>query len=57
MLPALGAYMGNAGLDSTERYLRLTPARFQSALNMLSPEPLASSWRMDSALLDFLESF
>ena len=28
MLPALAAYMGQVGLDSTERYLSMTPERF-----------------------------
>jgi integrase/recombinase XerD len=56
MLPALGAYMGNTGLESTERYLRLTPERFQSALNKLSPQDSQARWRDDSALLEFLSS-
>ena len=54
MLPALGAYMGNVGLESTERYLALTPQRFQNALNKLSPQRSHSRWRDDSALLEFL---
>jgi len=31
MLPAVEAYMGNVGLESTERYLQMTPQRFQKA--------------------------
>lgn len=54
MLPALGAYMGNVGLESTERYLQLTPQRFQNALNKLSPQKSHTRWRDDSALLEFL---
>jgi len=54
MLPALAAYMGNSGLPSTERYLRLTPARFQHALNRLSPSIKHARWRNDSKLLEFL---
>ncbi|HMG84963.1 MAG TPA: tyrosine-type recombinase/integrase [Terracidiphilus sp.] len=54
MLPALAAYIGNAGLESTERFLRLTPARFQDALNKLSPSRLHARWQDDSRLLKFL---
>ena len=54
MLPALAAYMGYVGLESTERYLQLTPERFRHALNKLSPQKLHTRWREDSALLDFL---
>jgi len=54
MLPALGAYMGNVGLESTERYLALTPQRFQNALNKLSPHRSRARWRDDPALLEFL---
>jgi integrase/recombinase XerD len=53
-LPALAAYLGNAGLESTERYLRLTPERFQNALNKLSPTNSFARWRNDSRLLEFL---
>lgn len=54
MLPALAAYMGNAGLESTERYLQLAPERFRSALNKLSPQKSHMRWRDDPALLEFL---
>lgn len=54
MLPALGAYMGNVGLESTERYLQLTPQRFQRALNELSPPKARVRWKNDLALLEFL---
>jgi integrase len=37
MLPALAVYMGQAGLASTERYLYLTPERFRTDLEKLSP--------------------
>jgi site-specific recombinase XerD len=56
MLPALGGYIGNVGLESTERYLQLTPERFQSALNKLSPPKSRTRWREDSELLEFLTS-
>jgi hypothetical protein len=54
MLPALATYMGNVGLESTERYLQLTPERFQTALNKLSPQKSCASWRDNSELLEFL---
>ena len=54
MLPALSAYMGNVGLESTERYLQLTTQRFQNALNKLSPQRSHARWQDDSALLEFL---
>jgi integrase/recombinase XerD len=54
MLPALGAYMGNVGLESTDRYLQLTPQRFQNALNKLSPQKSRTRWQDDSALFEFL---
>jgi integrase/recombinase XerD len=54
MLPALAAYMGNAGLEATERYLQLAPERFRSALNKLSPQESETLWRNDPALLEFL---
>jgi integrase/recombinase XerD len=37
MIPALSAYMGQHNLGAAERYLRLTPERFRSQLNKLSP--------------------
>ena len=37
MIPALSAYMGQHNLGAAERYLRLTPERFRSPLNKLSP--------------------
>jgi hypothetical protein len=54
MLPALAAYMGNVGLESTERYLELAPERFRGALNKLSPRKSHTRWRDDPALLEFL---
>lgn len=56
MLPALGVYMGNVSLESAERYLQLTPERFQLALDKLSPPRSRTRWREDSALLAFLTS-
>jgi site-specific recombinase XerD len=54
MLPALAAYMGNAGLESTERYLQLAPERFRGTLNKLSPRKSHTRWRDDPKLLEFL---
>jgi len=57
MLPALAAYMGNAGLESTERYLHLAPERFRRALDKLSPPKVPPRWRNDPAMLEFLINF
>ena len=56
MLPALSAYIGNVGLESTERYLELAPRRFQNALNKLSPQTSRVRWRDDPMLLEFLST-
>jgi hypothetical protein len=56
MLPALAVYMGNAGLESTERYLQLAPERFCGALNKLSPQKSHMRWQDDPALLEFLSN-
>jgi hypothetical protein len=56
MLPALAAYMGQTGLGSTERYLALTPARFQKHLDKLSPGRRKFHWRNDKNLMTFLSS-
>lgn len=54
MLPALAAYMGQAGIGSTERYLSLTPERFRTQLDKLSPMRRKKRWRDDKALMKFL---
>lgn len=54
LLPALGAYMGHAELQSTERYMQMAPLRFQMVLNKLSPQKSGAQWRHDSAFLEFL---
>ena len=54
LLPALAAYMGNTGVETTERYLKLAPMRFKNALNKLSPGEVGARWRNDPALLTFL---
>lgn len=54
MLPALGAYMGNAGLEASERYLQLNPQRFQESLNKLSPQNSRTGWRGKPAQVEFL---
>jgi integrase len=54
MLPALAAYMGQAGLGSTERYILLTPESFRKELNKLSPTRSKHHWRNDNELMRFL---
>jgi len=54
MLPALAAYMGQAGLGSTEKYLSLTPERFRKQLVKLSPQRRKKRWRDNAALMNFL---
>ena len=54
MLPALAVYIGQVGLGSTERYLSLTPERFRTQLDKLSPRRGKKKWRDDPALMKFL---
>jgi integrase/recombinase XerD len=54
MLPALSVYMGLAGLNSTERYLHMTPERFKKHLNKLSPNSRRPHWRNDKGLMEFI---
>jgi integrase/recombinase XerD len=54
MLPALGAYLGQLGASSTERYLRLTRERFRRPLSSLSPHRGRKRWRDDESLMRFL---
>jgi integrase/recombinase XerD len=54
MLPALAAYMGQAGLGATGSYLRMTPERLKASLNLLSPNIVRTSWHGDPALLKYL---
>lgn len=56
LLPALAAYMGTASLESSEKYLSLTPERFRKELNKLSPQRGRKHWRDDPALMRFLTS-
>ncbi len=56
MLPALSAYMGLAGVVSTQRFLFLTPERFKRELDKLSPLKGRKHWRDDPALMKFLAS-
>jgi site-specific recombinase XerD len=56
MLPALGAYMGNVGLEAAERYLQLAPEHFKQALNKLSPGGSGVRWRNDPAYSEFLST-
>ena len=57
MLPALAAYLGQAGLGSTDRYLSMTPERFRRELNELSPKQSSGRWRDDGTLIKYLNSF
>jgi hypothetical protein len=55
LIPALSAYMGQCGLGSSERYLKLTPERYRNQLVTLSPQhPSRRRWRDDPALMKFL---
>jgi len=54
MLPALSAYIGQVGLGSTDRYLSLTPERFRTQLDKLSPRRSKKRWRDNPALIKFL---
>jgi integrase/recombinase XerD len=56
LIPALSAYMGQCGLGSTERYLKLAPERFRTQLVKLSPQhPKRRRWRDDATLMKFLD--
>jgi site-specific recombinase XerD len=54
MIPALSAYIGQVGLGSTYRYLSLTPERFRTQLDKLSPRRGKRRWRDNPALMKFL---
>ena len=54
MIPALSAYIGQVGLGSTDRYLSLTPERFRTQLDKLSPRQGKQRWRNNLALMKFL---
>ena len=56
MIPALSVYMGQHDLGAAERYLRLTPERFRTQLNKLSPMRAKRRWRDDAALMKFLDN-
>lgn len=56
MIPALSVYLGQVGLSSAERYLRLTPERFRTQLNLLNQRTGRRKWRDDPALMKFLDS-
>lgn len=56
LIPALSAYMGQCGLGSSERYLKLTPERFRTQLNKLSPQHRGRKrWRDNRDLMRFLD--
>ena len=54
MLPALSVYMGRFGLGSSDRYLTLSPERFRTQLNKLSPQRGKRRWRDNPSLMRFL---
>lgn len=55
LIPALSAYMGQCGLGSTERYMKLTPERFRKQLVTLSPQRRRKRrWRDDPILMKFI---
>src|ERR1700723_3595589 len=54
MIPALSAYIGQVGLGSTDRSLSLTPERFRTQLDKLSPRRGKKRWRENPALIGFL---
>jgi integrase/recombinase XerD len=56
LLPALAVYMGFSGLNTTQRYLHMAPARFKQHLNKLSPFGMKRHWRTDQSLMQFLDS-
>jgi hypothetical protein len=56
MATPLAVYMGHVGLGSTQKYLLMTPERFRSELNKLSPTRGKKRWREDKALMSFLAS-
>lgn len=56
MIPALSAYMGQHDLGAAERYLRLTPERFRTQLDKLSPKRSKKKWRDDVELMRFLDT-
>lgn len=56
MLPALAVYMGNAGLESTQRYLAYTPERFRKELQKLSPQCSQRKWCDNRDLMSFLST-
>ena len=56
MIPGLSAYMGQHDLGAAERYLRLTPERFRTQLDKLSPKRSKKKWRDDVELMRFLDT-
>jgi integrase/recombinase XerD len=54
MLPALAAYLGVSGLQTTEQFLALTPEYFRKQLRKLSPQRGRRRWRDDPDLMRFL---
>jgi integrase/recombinase XerD len=56
LLPALSTYMGNGNLAAANFYLSLTPERFRTQLQRLSPQRAHTRWRDNPELMRFLLS-
>jgi len=55
MMPALSVYIGQVGLSSTERYLKLAPERFRKQLAQISDDRKRPNWRKNRKLMQFLD--
>jgi integrase/recombinase XerD len=56
MMPALAAYLGQVGLDSTGRYLKLSQDRFKTQLSILCRTKTKKHWRDNAALMRFVDA-
>jgi integrase/recombinase XerD len=56
MMPALAVYLGLVGLGSTEKYLKMTPERFKTQLNILCPNRSKKRWRDNTQLMRFVDA-
>ena len=56
MMPALSVYIGQVGLSSSERYLRLAPERFKKQLALITVDANRPKWGRDRKLMRFLDS-
>ena len=53
LLPALSAYLGQKDLNAAERYLAMTPTRFERELTTLSPKR-GKAWSSEPEVMNFL---